>query len=202
MKSVALMVLCLSACVFADVADIQFSPGGATPGNWVYDGDVTLSFTQIVDIDAVEGAVTDALFDKWVYIPDLIFSSSYDTVMPAGPIEIKDSGGNVLLTGTLAPADFISVFTVAATHTQYTNDIDVTFVDNSIGSDFLEGISVGTKLDFNLTIQSNENFDDILGDGYEHSNGFSGSMDVIPEPASLSLLAFGAVALLRKRRTA
>ena len=204
MKKLAVLVaLCSSVCAFGfDVVDIQFSPGGATPGNWLYDGDVTLSFTQIVDIDAVEGATTDALFDEWVYIPDLVFSSGYTVVTPGGPIEIKDNVGTLLLSGTLSPGDFVSFFTIGATHTQYTNDVDITFINNTIGSDFLDTLSVGTKLDFNLTLQSNENFDDILGDGNEHGNGFSGSMDVIPEPATLSLLGLGGLALIRRKRRA
>ena len=201
MKKVAVLLISvfLSAIAFGDIVDIQFSPGGSTPGNWVYDGASTISFTQVVDIDAVEGATTDALFDQWVYIPDLILSSGYTVVTPSGPIEIKDSSGNLLLSGTLAGGDFVSFFTIAATHTEYTNDIVVTYIDNSIGSDFLDTLSVGTQLDFNITMQFNQNFSSILGDGQQHSNGFSGSMDVIPEPATIALLGLGGL-LLRKRR--
>jgi len=198
--AVLLISLCLSVSAFGATADIQFSPGGATPGGWVYDGATTLSFTQIVDIDAVGGLTGDALFDERVYIPDLILSGGYTVVTPGGPIEIKDGGGNLLLSGTLAAGDFVSVFTIAATHTQYLNDIDVTFINNSIGSAFLNTLSVGSKLDFNLTLQGNENFGDILGDGDEHGNGFSGSMDVIPEPATICMLGLGGLVLLRKRR--
>ena len=201
MKKLAVLVtLGLSVCAFGDVVDIQFSPGGATPGNWIYDGNVTLSFTQIVDIDLVQGATTDALFDQAVYIPDLVLSSGYTIVTPGGPVEFKDGLGNVLLSGTLAPGDFASIFTIAATHTQYTNDISVTLVNNTIGSDFLDTITVGATLDFNLTMQSNENFVDMLGDGNEHSDGFSGSMNVIPEPATCCLLGLGAL-LLRRRKS-
>ena len=201
-KLVVLVTLCLSVCAFGSVVDIHFSPGGATPGGWVYDGDVTLSFTQIVDIDAVEGATTDALFNQQVYIPDLVFSSGYTIVTPAGPIEIRDTGGNMLLEGTLAAGDFVSFFTIGAIYAQYANDIVVTDVDHTFGSDFLNTISVGTVLDFNLTLQFNENFSDILGGGEEHSNGFSGSMDIIPEPATVVLFGLGSLALIRARKKA
>ena len=199
-KLVVLVTLCLSVCAFGDVVDIQFSPGGATPGNWLYDGDVTLSFSQIVNIDAVEGATTDALFAQRVYVPDLVLSDGYAIVTPGGPVEIRDTSGNLLLSGTLATGGFYSFFTIGATHTQYTNDITVTMVDDTFGSDFLSRIDVGTELDFNLTLQSNENFSEILGDGNEHGNGFSGSMDIIPEPATICLFGLGGLGLIRRKR--
>jgi hypothetical protein len=195
---VLLIGLCFTAYAFGAV-DIQFSPGGGTPGNWIYDGDVTLSFTQIVDIDVVLGGTTDTLFNERVFVPDLILSSGYTVVTPSGPLEIKDSGGNVLLSGTLANGDFASLFTTAVLYTQYTTDFTVTSISNTIVSDFLDTLSIGSKFDFNLTIQGNENFADILGDGNEHSNGFSGSMTVIPEPATMCLFALGGL-LLRKRK--
>ena len=199
-KLVVLVTLCLSVCAFGDVVDIQFSPGGVTPGNWVYDGDITLSFTQIVNIDAVEGAATDALFNQIVYIPDLVLSNNYETVTPDGSIEIRDTSGNLLLSGTLAAGDFVSFFTIGAAYAQYANDITVTMVDDTFGSDFLSTIDVGTELDFNLTLQSNENFSEILGDGNEHGNGFSGSMDIIPEPATICLFGLGGLGLIRRKR--
>ena len=197
---VFLTVLCLASTAAFGTVDIQFSPGGATPGEWVYDGDVTLSFTQIIDIDAVMSATTDTLFDEKVFIPDLILSSGYTVVTPSGALEIKDSGGTVLLSGTLGTGDFASLFTTAVLYTQYQTDFTVTAINNTIGSDFLDTLSIGSQFDFNLTIQGNENFSDILGDGEEHSNGFSGGMDVIPEPATIALLGFGGFLLRRKRR--
>ena len=194
-KSIVLLVsLCFTACAFG-IVDIQFSPGGATPGGWVYDGNETLSFTQIVDIDAVLGGTTDTLFDESVFVPDLVFSSGYTVVTPSGALEIKDSVGNVLLSGTLASGDFNSLFTTAALYTEYKTDFTVTSISNTIFSDFLDTLSVGSQFDFNLTMQGDENFSDILGDGNEHSDGFSGSMDVIPEPVTIVLLGLGGLLL-------
>ena len=193
-----LVSFCITACAFG--TDIQFSPGGATPGSWIYDGDVTLSFTQIVDIDIVQGGTTDALFDERVFIPDLVFSSGYTVVTPIGSLQIKDDSDNVLLSGILAGGDFASLFTTAALYTQFTTDFIVTSISNTISSDFLDTLSIGSKFDFNLTMQGNENFTDILGDGGEHSNGFSGSMTIIPEPATVCLLGLGGLLLRRKRR--
>jgi len=205
-KLVVLVTLCLSVCAFGDVVDIQFSPGGGTPGSWLYDGYTTLSFSQVVNIDIVEGATSDALFGQQVYIPDLELSEDYAEVTPDGPIKIKDAAGNVLLSGTLAAGDFVSFSTIGAMYTEYASDIIVTSVDNSeLASDFLGTIGVDSILDFNLTLQFNENFSDIWGDHNEHGNGFSGSMDrisdPIPEPATIILLGLGSLALLRKGRT-
>lgn len=204
-KLVVLVTLCLSVCAFGSVVDVQFSPGGTTPGSWLYDGNTTLSFSQVVSIDIVEGATSDTLFGQQVYVPDLELSDGYTVVTPAGPIEIKDADDNVLLSGTLAAGDFVSFFTIGAMYTQYANDIIVTYVDNSeLGSGFLGTIGVSSILDLNLTLQFNENFSDILGGGEERGNGFSGSVDrvsdPIPEPATICLLGLGGLAFLRKRR--
>ena len=201
-KSIVLLVsLCFTACAFG-IVDIQFSPGGATPGGWVYDGNETLSFTQIVDIDAVLGGTTDTLFDESVFIPDLELSSGYTVVTPSGALEIKDSGDNVLLSGTLASGDFGYLFTTGALYTQYKTDFIVTDINNTISSDFLDTLSIGSEFDFSITMQTTGggNFSDILGDGEEHSDGFSGQLNVIPEPATIFLLGLGGLTLLRKRR--
>ena len=197
---VLLVSLCFAVCAFG--ADIQFSPGGATPGQWIYDGNVTLSFSQIVDIDIVCDGTTDTLFDESVFIPDLELSSGYTVVTPSGALEIKDSGDNVLLSGTLASGDFGYLFTTGALYTQYKTDFIVTDINNTISSDFLDTLSIGSEFDFSITMQTTggENFSDILGDGEEHSDGFSGQLNVIPEPATIFLLGLGGLALLRKRR--
>jgi len=199
-KAALFLSILLCASVFGDVVDIQFSPGCETPGNWTYDGDVTLSFPQIIAVDLVNDATTDALYMERVYIPDLVFSEDYTVVTPDGSLEIKDSVGNLLLSGTLDSGDFWYFFTVAATHTEYKNDFVVTYINNTIGSDYLNTISVGTQFDFNLTLQGDESFGDILGDGNTHTDGFSGSMDVIPEPATICLLGLGSLLLFGRRR--
>ena len=195
-------VLCFASTAAFGTIDIQFSPGGATPGEWVYDGDVTLSFTQIVNIDIVQGGTTDTLFDESVFIPDLVLSSGYTVVTPSGALEIKDSSSNVILSGTLGSGDFASIFTTAVLYTQYQTDFTVTSINNTISSDFLDTLSIGSEFDFSLTMQGEENFSNILGDGEEHSNGFSGQLNVIPEPATICLLGLGGLTMLRRRKSA
>jgi hypothetical protein len=196
------LIICLSVNCFADILDIQFSPGpgdsGGTPGEWVYDGVDTFSFTQIIDIDLVEGGITDALYQEQVFIPDLVLSAGNTVVTPQDFLEIKD-GATVLLRGTLETGDFHHFFTTAALYTQYTNDLTVTYINNTISSDFLDTVSVGDEFDFSLTLQG-EHFADMIDQGLEGHNGFSGQMNFIPEPATLFLLGLGSMVLMKKRR--
>lgn len=208
-KLVVLVTLCLSMCASGmSVVDVQFSPvAGGHPGSWHYDGDLTLSFSQVVGIDLIEGEATDALCGQQVYIPDLVFvdDGTYKAVIPNDSIRIKDASGNLLLLGTLADGEFVSIGTTGVIYAERENDITVTGIYNTINSDFLDSILVGAVLDFNLTLQSNEYFSNIWGDGNGHGNGFSGSIDIInpiPEPTTIALLGLGSLALVRVRKRA
>ena len=78
-------------------------------------------------------------------------------------------------------------------------DIIVTYINHTIGSNLLDTINVGTELDFNLTLQHRSNFADIIGQGIKASGTLSGSMSIVPEPATMALLAIGGL-LARKRK--
>lgn len=206
-------VLCVAATVFA-VPDIEFSPGGSVPGNWIYTGLTPSSgvfrFTQQIDIDAIQGGTADALFNQFVFLPDLTLSN-YVSAFPGmgagvvtagGPVEIKDGLGNVLVSGTLAEGNYYAVFATSVIYPEGSDvvlDIQINYINNTIGSAYLDTLKVGNYFDLNLSLQWSANFDTMIQKASTGQNGFSGSLSyAVPEPATMLLLAAGGL-LLRKR---
>jgi hypothetical protein len=204
-------ILCISVSAFA-VPDIEFSPGGTSPGNWLYTGagagTGVFSFSQMIDIDAIQGATTDALYDEFVYLPSMTLAS-YTPGMIAGTgigvlagggvVEIKDGLGNTLVKGDLVGGNFVAVFATSVLYPEIAMDILITEVNNTIGSAYLATLSKGMYFDLNLSLQWSKNFDTMIQSGGSGHNGFSGSLtSIIPEPATMILLSLGGL-LLRKR---
>ena len=204
---VALIVFSVS--VYA-TPDIEFSPGGNNPGGWLYQGTSstggTFSFAQDIDIDAVQGLQTDALYDEFVYLPDLTLSgytpgsiagTGSGFISAGGIVEIKDGSGTSLLKGTLEDGNYYAVFATSQFYPEVSMDILVTYVNHAWGSAYLNGVSVGDYYDLNLSLQASSNFDTMITGVGTGQNGFSGSM-TIPEPATLALLALGGLLIRRK----
>ena len=202
---VVLAVCAMAASSIAGLStDINYSTDQG--GSWSYDGVDTFSIIQQVGIDDVQGSTVDTLTGQFVYIPDLTLSNVIiagglvnANLAPNTLIAIKDANGNVLLEGTLAVGDFFAFNTISGAYTEFLTDIVVTSVSNTIGSALLDTISVGTQMDFNMTLQHRTNFSDIIGNGLNAEGTLSGSMTVIPEPATLLILGLGGL-LVRKRR--
>ena len=183
--------------------DIDFSTDDG--GSWQYDGVGTFSFLQPVGIDRVQNGAVDALEGQFVFIPNMTLSNEVISgglvkaaITPGTLISIKDAGGNVILEGTLGDGDFFAYNTISGAYSEFMTDIIVTSINYTIGSNLLDTIRVGTELDFNLTLQHRSNFADIIGQGIEASGTLSGSMSIVPEPATMVLLAIGG--LLARRR--
>lgn len=209
LSMIAVMLLTVPA--FA-IPDIQFTPGGddGMPGNWIYEGTSAtggvFTFTQDVDIDAVLGIQTDALYNQFVYLPNIELSDYVSgipgtgTLTALGDVEIRDGGGTLLLSGTLTSGNYYAVFGTSNLYPELTADVEITYVNYAWGSDYLNGVSVGDLFDLNITVQASENFDTVITSTGTARNGYSGSMTfLIPEPATLILLGLGGL-MLRKRR--
>ncbi|MBN2137249.1 MAG: PEP-CTERM sorting domain-containing protein [Sedimentisphaerales bacterium] len=214
-----LLTLTLCAAMSTSAAAslmIEFSPGiagGAGAGRWSYDGAGTLSFSQAIQVDLVNGSGGDALSTLYalVEIPTMTVAG-----VPGGPytlsggeIKITDSTGAVdYLTGQLGPGDLVPIGTTAVAYSSFAADITsvvVTTAGSALSSsalDYIAGVSEDQRhLDFELSLQGASllGFKEMLDSGLAGSDGFSGAM-TIPEPATLFLLGLGSLALLRYRK--
>ena len=211
-----LLAIGLGTPVFA-TPSIEFSPNPDTAGGWTYDGAGTLSFNQTVSVDRALSSNADPLVGASVYVPTFSVSG-----IPNGPyaltplgsptITIRSADGTqIYLKGTLATGDLTPVGTIGAAYSSFTADITnliITDAGKALGSAALSAIiKSGTKsLDFELSLQggSGTNYHtlaEMLSGGYVGGNGFSGAMS-IPEPATIAMLGFGSLALLRRKRKA
>ena len=206
-RLVVVLAVCAIAAssIAAITTDINYSTDDG--GSWQYDGVDTFSFSQVVGIDDIQGSTVDTLTGQFVHIPNLTLSSSVITggfveavISPDTLIAIKDAGGNMIMEGTLGDGDFIAFNTISGAYSEFQTDIIISSISNTIGSDLLASISVGSELDFNLTFQHRTNFADIIEQGIETSGTLSGSMSVVPEPATLCILGLGSLIMRRKRR--
>jgi len=217
MKRLVIVIFTLLVCAGAPALAtpaIEFSPDSSTGGSWEYDGASTLSFNQNITVDAGMGSNYDALTGSLVYIPTLVISGSgsYYDVKPIGSPTIMITNADktaLYMTATLGSGDLQTIGTIAGGYTAFTTDItDIVITDagKAIGSAALNSIlyTQTQGLDFELSLQGGSgtnyrSFAEMLAGGYVGGNGFSGAMS-IPEPATIALLGFGSLALLRKRR--
>ena len=204
----------LSAVVFLAViqfanasADIGFSTDEG--GLWRYEGSV-FSFHQPVSVDLVQGGTSDALVGAFVELPELevksftqILPGIYQgTIAPASSqIVIRDGGGQALLTGELGTGGLFTVGSTASMYPEIQADITITGLAADAESVLIQSYNLGDLLDFDLTLQSaGTNLGAVIASGGSYQGDtFSGSMTLIPEPATLVILGLGGL-MLRKRK--
>ncbi|MHC5161923.1 MAG: hypothetical protein ACYSO4_02195, partial [Planctomycetota bacterium] len=192
-----LVIMGVTAIAYA-VPDISYSSD--TGGHWSYSASATsgegaFSFIQPVGVDDVQGLTTDALVNAFLHIPNLTVSNLTQIgstgiyegdVIPAGTtIAIKDGGGIDILTGTLGTGGIVTVGTTASVYPTFQVDITITGLSNTIGSAFITTLAIGNELDFDLTLNGSAMASMILtNQDNEEGSTLSGSMTVIPEPAT------------------
>ncbi len=218
MNRLAMIIIALVLCAGAPALatpGIEFSPGGSSSGGWNYDGSGTLSFDQYIAVDSGMGGNADALGGASVFIPTLSVGEG-----PIGTFEVKPLGSSVLtirsedfstiyLKATLNRGDLVPIGTVGGLYTSFTSDLTdvvVTAEGKALGPAVLAAIAIPgmTTLDFELSLQgaSGTNYhslSEMFAGGFTGGNGFSGAM-TIPEPTTIALLAFGSLAMWRKRK--
>ncbi len=214
---IAVVVALLAMPMRADVVPeriAEFSPAPNTAGEWHYNGAGVLSFDQNILVDSALGSNYDHLVGAHVYLPTFqvggIPGAPY-TLTPLGSAQIvirSADNTTTYMTGTLGSADLSTIGTVAGGYTGFQADITDLFITH-------EGAALGSaalailnnmqqpSLDFELSLQGGSgpgyfSFAQMLDGGHSGTGGFSGAMSV-PEPATIALLAFGGLALLRRK---
>ncbi len=106
---------------------LEFAKASFT-GGWSFDGVDTFTFPQKVEINAVQGGGSDALYGTYVYLPTMTVSGGPGAWnLSGGTIYIKSTstGTGDILIGTLGIGDLVPSMTAADAYT--VPQIDITW---------------------------------------------------------------------------
>ena len=218
MKKLTLMsiLVLLIASPSLAVPVIHFTePLGATEG-WKYTGAANGTFTFNLEVDQGLGSGSDGLVGLAVLvIPALDVSGAPGgpyTLNPQGTGEIKITnvaGTETYLKGTLGTGDLLAAGSIGLAYWNIKDDITGLSFPDAVpgGSAAIDAIvAAGLPLDFDVALTGGPStFPKMLdgtipGQAASYSDGATGSMTIVPEPATVALLGFGSLSLILRRR--